>query len=65
MGASTLYAKIAPEAAAIVDDVARRCGVSKAEFVETLAFHLGTCLDETGIPTWWTRPLGEELHLAS
>ena len=63
VGASTLYARIDPDAANVVDQVAERLGVSKAEFVETLMFHVGNTLDEHGRPPWWPKPTSETQEL--
>lgn len=60
-----MYVRIAPEAMATLTDAATRCGVSKADFVEALALHLRESIDERGVPTWWNRPLREELDLAA
>lgn len=63
IGNVALYTRINPEAAAIADAVAERVGLSKAEFVEAVMFHLGTTLDEDGVPTWWTLPTAEAEEL--
>ena len=65
IGATTLYARINPEAANVVDEVAQRLGVSKAEFIETVMFHVGETLDENGRPPWWQKatPAPEELPM--
>lgn len=65
IGATTLFARINPEAADVVDDVAKRLGVSKAEFIETVMFHVGNTLDEDGRPPWWQKatPAPEELPM--
>lgn len=65
VGASTLYARIDPDAASVVDQVAIRLGVSKAEFVETLMFHVGNTLDADGLPPWWPKspPSPQELPM--
>lgn len=65
MGSVTLFARIDPEAGAVVDRVAIRLGISKAEFVETLMFHVATTLDGDDVPTWWTGhvPKPDELDL--
>lgn len=62
-GTVALYTRVDPNAVAIVDQAAERVGVSKAEFVEALIFHLGTTLDESGVPTWWTKPIADDKEL--
>lgn len=65
VGASKLYVRIDPDAASIVDQVAIRLGVSKAEFVERLMFHVGNTLDADGRPPWWPKspPSPQELPM--
>lgn len=60
MGASTLFARVAPEAADLADKLAERVGVSKAEFVEALLLHAGDEIDDRGVPTWWTKPVADQ-----
>lgn len=45
--------------------LAKRLGVSKAEFVQTLLFHVGDSLNDQGVPEWWPKPINspEELDL--
>jgi hypothetical protein len=63
VGASTIYAKVSPAAAEVLDDLAIRLGVSKAEFVETALLHLGASLDERGAPPWWTKAIPDPQEL--
>lgn len=66
VGASTLYARIDPAAADVADQLALRLGVSKAEFVQTLLYHVGDNLNAQGVPDWWPKPISsppEELDL--
>ena len=65
VGSSTLYTRIDPAAAEVADVLARRLGVSKAEFVQTLLFHVGDTLNDDGVPDWWPKPIAapEELDL--
>lgn len=65
VGASTLYTRIDPAAAEVADVLARRLGVSKAEFIQTLLFHVGDSLNDQGVPPWWPKPVTnpEELDL--
>ncbi len=63
VGSFALFARVSPEAAQVADDVARRLGVSKAEFVETVMLHVGATLDERGRPPWWTKPVTQDEEL--
>lgn len=65
VGASTLFARIDPAAAHVADQLAKRLGVSKAEFVQTLLFHVRDTLPADGVPDWWPKPVNspEELDL--
>lgn len=65
VGASTLYARIDPAAHEVADVLARRLGVSKAEFIQTLLLHVGDTLNHDGVPEWWTKPApaSEELPM--
>ena len=66
VGASTLYTRIDPAAAEVADVLAKRLGVSKAEFVQTLLFHIADTLNDDGVPEWWPKPViaePEELDL--
>lgn len=64
VGASAVFAKVHPDAALALDVVAKRVGVSKAEFVEILLLHMGSTLDESGAPSWWTKPLPSDEELS-
>ncbi|GAB7192807.1 hypothetical protein NUM3379_35160 [Kineococcus sp. NUM-3379] len=54
-GAVPLFAHVAPEAKAVLDDAAEACGVHKWVVLEAILRH--TPLDEHGRPVWWN-----ELH---
>lgn len=50
-----LYAEVAPDAKAVVDQIHERVGGPKWAVVETLLKHVETELDDNGLPTWWPK----------
>lgn len=56
-----LFARVDPAAHLLVQECAKRLGVSNSEFVEAALLHIAVDLDpDTGVPTWWDKPLPAE-----